>query len=80
MTIPESTKTSLTQRLDQRARVRWSQITDLTVRCRAGFAQVDVTLPDGTMRKLCRLRYTRGWPVWPGRSDQADPAAWTGPR
>ena len=64
VTIPESTKTSLAQRLDQRARERWPQIDDIAVRYRGGFAYVDAHLTDGTVQKLCRLRYTRSASVW----------------
>jgi hypothetical protein len=64
VTIPESTKTSLAQRLDQRARERWPQIDEIAVRYRGGFAYVDAHLADGTVHKLCRLRYTRSASVW----------------
>lgn len=64
VTIPESTKTSLVQRLDQRARERWPQIDDIAVRFRGGLAYVDAQLTDGSVQKLCRLRYTRSASVW----------------
>jgi hypothetical protein len=44
-TVPDSTKTSLQQRLSER------------VRHRAGFAYVTGHLPDGEDLPLCRLRY-----------------------
>ena len=54
---PESTKTSLRQRLTAHARQRWPQLADLTVRYHGAFAYVDGQLPDGTTLPLCRLRY-----------------------
>src|SRR5205814_8899080 len=54
---PESTKTSLRQRLTAHARQRWPQLTDLTVRYHGAFAYVDGHLADGTTLPLCRLRY-----------------------
>ncbi len=55
--IPESTKTSLRQRLTARARERWPQLASVQVRYRAGFAYIDGVLPDGEVLQLCRLRY-----------------------
>lgn len=55
--IPESTKSSLHQRLTARARERWPQISTINVRFRAGFAYVDAVLADGDVLPLCRLRY-----------------------
>ena len=57
-TPPESTKSSLQQRLTAHARDRWPQISRLQIRHRAGFAYVDAELVDGTVEKLVRLRYT----------------------
>jgi len=54
---PDSTKTSLEQRLSLRARQRWPDLAEVSVRHRAGFSYVDGVLPDGTTLKLCRLRY-----------------------
>lgn len=54
---PESTKTSLEQRLRVHARDRWPALAQVTVRHRAGFAYIDGYLPDGTVLRLCRLRY-----------------------
>jgi hypothetical protein len=45
--IPESTKSSLQQRLAARARERWPQISRINTRYRAGFAYVDAVLPGG---------------------------------
>ena len=56
-TPPESTKTSLRQRLRARANQRWPQLADLTIRHHGGFAYVDGHLPDGTTLPLFRLRY-----------------------
>ena len=54
---PDSTKSSLEYRLHARARARWPQLTSVDVRHRANFSYVDGVLPDGTVTKLCRLRY-----------------------
>jgi hypothetical protein len=54
---PESTKTSLRQRLKARATERWPQLADLTIRHHGGFAYVNGQLPDGTTLPLFRLRY-----------------------
>ena len=54
---PDSTKTSLEQRLADRARERWPQIASLHVRHRGNFSYIDATLTDATTLKLCRLRY-----------------------
>jgi len=57
VTYPDSTKTSLQQRLTSRARQRWPQLTRVTVRHRGVFSYIDGVLADGTVMKLCRLRY-----------------------
>ena len=62
--FPESTKTSLEQRLRARARDRWPQISDLQVRHRGVFTYLDASLPDGTTLKLCRLRYVGSAHDW----------------
>jgi hypothetical protein len=54
---PESTKTSLHQRLSAHARQRWPQLAGLDVRFRANFAYVTGRLPDGDTVPLMRLRY-----------------------
>lgn len=56
-TPPESTKTSLRQRLRARANQRWPQLADLTIRQHGGFAYVNGQLADGTTLPLFRLRY-----------------------
>jgi hypothetical protein len=58
--IPESTQSSLRQRLVRRQRERWPQLTEVRVRFRNPFAYVDGVLPDGEVLPLCRLRYA-GW-------------------
>jgi choline dehydrogenase-like flavoprotein len=62
--IPESTRTSLQQRLAARARERWPQITRIHTRYRASFAYVDATLTDGDQLRLCRLRYAGSAHQW----------------
>ncbi|WP_435123781.1 hypothetical protein [Micromonospora tulbaghiae] len=54
---PESTKTSLPQRLSAHARTRWPALTTVPVRYHGIFAYVDGRLADGTTLPLCRLRY-----------------------
>jgi hypothetical protein len=61
---PESTKTSLRQRLTAHARQRWPQLTDITVRFRGAFAYIDGQLPDGTTLPLFRLRYGGSAQTW----------------
>ena len=63
-TYPDSTKTSLEQRLRARARERWPQIASLQVRHRGVFSYVDATLTDATTLKLCRLRYVGSASQW----------------
>ena len=57
VTYPDSTKSSLEYRLHARTRDRWPQLTSVDVRHRANFSYVDGILTDGTVTKLCRLRY-----------------------
>ena len=61
---PDSTKTSLEQRLRARARERWPQIASLQIRHRGNFSYVDATLTDDTTLKLCRLRYAGSAHDW----------------
>jgi hypothetical protein len=61
---PDSTKTSLEQRLRARARERWPQIASLQIRHRGNFSYVDATLTDATTLKLCRLRYVGSAHDW----------------
>jgi hypothetical protein len=60
---PESTKTSLRQRLAEHARPRWPALTAVPVRYRGVFAYVDGRLADDTILPLCRLRYV-GYAQW----------------
>jgi hypothetical protein len=55
--IPESTKTSLAQRLSARAREQWPQLAAVHVRYRGQFAYVAGELADGEQLPLMRLRY-----------------------
>lgn len=61
---PQSTKTSLRQRLLARARERWPQLGDVTVRHHGAFAYVTGHLPDGTAIPLFRLRYNGSAATW----------------
>jgi hypothetical protein len=63
-TYPDSTKTSLEQRLRARARERWPQIASLQIRHRGTFSYVDAVLTDATTLKLCRLRYVGSASQW----------------
>ena len=76
---PESTKTSLRQRLTARARDRWPQLTDVLVRYRGPFAYIDGQLRDGTTLPLCRLRYggsahTWGFAIYRASHDDYEPS------
>ena len=61
---PESTKTSLRQKLAARARERWPQLAGIDVRWHGQFAYVTGQLPDGTTLPLCRLRYADSAITW----------------
>jgi hypothetical protein len=64
-TIPESTKTSLGQRLRQRQRQRWpGGLAGVVVRFRGRFAYVDGELHTGEVLPLCRLRYSGSASLW----------------
>jgi hypothetical protein len=54
---PDSTKTSLQQRLAARARDRWPQLDGIQVRFRGAFAYVAARQLDGDVVPLMRLRY-----------------------
>lgn len=62
--IPDSTKTSLAQRLRQHALDRWPQLVGLHVRYHAQFAYVEGELADGTRLPLLRLRYGGSASTW----------------
>ena len=61
---PQSTKSSLTYRLNDHARTTWPELDGVSVRFRANFAYVDGRYPDGTLIKLCRLRYGGSAHTW----------------
>jgi hypothetical protein len=50
---PDSTKTSLEQRLRSRARERWPQIASLHIRHHGTFSYIDATLTDATTPLNC---------------------------
>src|SRR6266542_2698065 len=54
-TIPQSTKSSLQQRLGEHARKHWPQLASVQVRFRGTFAYVSGQLQDGEVLPLCRL-------------------------
>ena len=61
---PESTKTSLRQRLLAHARERWPQLTTVQVRHHGAFAYITGELADGTTLPLFRLRYNGSASSW----------------
>ncbi|GAB2962734.1 hypothetical protein LWP59_18415 [Amycolatopsis acidiphila] len=61
---PESTKISLRQRLQARARDRWPTLASITTRHHGAFAYVSGHLADGTVLPLCRLRYAGSATTW----------------
>lgn len=61
---PDSTKTSLQQRLNARVRERWPQLTGVQVRFRSTFAYVTGTTTDGEELPLMRLRYGGSASMW----------------
>jgi hypothetical protein len=63
-TYPDSTKTSLEQRLRARAHERWPDLASIAVRHRGAFSYIDAVLADGTTQRLCRLRYTGSAHDW----------------
>jgi hypothetical protein len=63
-TPPASTKTSLAQKLNARARDRWPALAHVDVRFRGSFAYVDGRLPDDEVLPLCRLRYAGSASRW----------------
>lgn len=63
VTFPESTKTSLRQRLLRRARDRWPQISDLQTHHRGVFTYIQAVV-DGQTLALCRLRYVGSAHDW----------------
>ncbi|WP_405576412.1 hypothetical protein [Streptomyces sp. NBC_01092] len=63
-TVPESTKSFLTQKLTARARIAWPGLAGLDVRYRSQFAYLDGELTDGENIKLMRLRYAGSAGPW----------------
>ena len=61
---PESTKTSLRQRLAARAEERWPQLAGISVRYHGEFAYVTGQLPGGSALPLMRLRYAGSASTW----------------
>ena len=61
---PQSTKDSLTARLNDHARTRWPELAGVELRFRANFAYVDGRDADGAAIKLCRLRYGGSAHLW----------------
>ncbi len=61
---PESTKTSLQQRLSSRARERWPQLAGVDVKFRGGYAYVAGRLPDDEKLPLMRLKYGGSAASW----------------
>jgi hypothetical protein len=61
---PESTKTSLQQRLTEHAADRWPALTTVSVRFRSNFAYVTGQLTDGASLPLMRLRYGGSANTW----------------
>jgi hypothetical protein len=61
---PESTKTSLRQRLAARAEERWPQLAGISVRYHGEFAYVTGQLPYGSALPLMRLRYAGSASTW----------------
>jgi len=61
--FPESTKSSVRQRLAARARERWPQIIELHTRHHGVFTYVEATTQTATL-PLCRLRYVGSAHDW----------------
>jgi hypothetical protein len=63
-TPPESTKTTLSQRLRAHAATHWPQLAQLRIRHRGVFAYIDSQLANGDTLPLMRLRYTGSATHW----------------
>ncbi|MGH2634368.1 MAG: hypothetical protein ACRDG3_13235 [Tepidiformaceae bacterium] len=61
---PQSTRTSLEQRLSSHARKRWPHLASLDVRFRGQFAYVAARFADDDPLPLCRLRYNGSAHDW----------------
>ncbi len=62
--VPESTKTSLRQRLNVHPQTRWPDLAGVEIRFRGNFAYITGTLGDGENLSLCRLRYGGSASQW----------------
>ncbi len=76
-TPPDSTKSSLSQRLTEHAHTRWPGVR-VQVRFRGAFAYISAVLPDGDVQPLCRLRYggsasTWGFAIYRASHDDYEP-------
>lgn len=63
-TPPESTKTSLRQRLRAHAATHWPQLAELRFHYRGEFAYIEAELAGGQIMPLTRLRYTGSASLW----------------
>ena len=61
---PESTKTSLRQRLNTHASDRWPQLSGVDVRYHGAFAYITGTIDNGPTLPLCRLHYGGSASTW----------------
>lgn len=57
MPIPDNARCTLSRRLDDRRRQRWSDLTTIHIRYRASFAYIAGTTEADDSLPLCRLRY-----------------------
>ncbi|MPZ92846.1 MAG: hypothetical protein GEU68_14710 [Actinobacteria bacterium] len=64
MRIPDSVRSSLGQRLNERRRQRWPDLTAIRLRFKGAFAYVDGVLDGGEVLRLCRLRYSGSASSW----------------
>ncbi|MEO5994371.1 MAG: hypothetical protein ABIP92_12580 [Arthrobacter sp.] len=77
---PESTKTSLQQRLSSHARIKWPQIVSLDTRFRGEYAYITGHLTDEEKIPLMRLHYGGsaarwGFAIYLASKDGYEPAA-----
>ena len=64
MQISDSARASLAQRLNERRRKRWPELSEIRLRFRGAFAYVDGVLEDGDVLRLCRLSYAGSASRW----------------
>ena len=57
-------RASLAQRLNERRRERWPELTEIRLRFTGAFAYVDGTLGGDEVLRLCRLRYGGSASSW----------------